>query len=335
MDFKHENLLGGGESLGVEVRRGARDPEPSVTLRYTDDKFGLKGGYDAELFRDFLAIDDDDGNKGEEDMNSDGEIDGASSLPTLPIGVDDDSLLCRQGVRFSLRGPIPVEVVSQSSASAAFERTSTRKGKHETIGSATVGLGPFIRNLPLGARTSLSTSVTSGARFAEKSALPYSSGSVTSRQMFPLFAERITTTSEQVNLAIQHKVMAATNNIPLHEANAAGFSSTVRGSAGGSEGPIDSSIVGSIEVRVPITIPFQQESVPQDGSLVIFGDWMCAHRYKVEGKGGFEKDNIFGKSSIGIGLRKSFAGIPLKFDASVSREGKLGTFVSLGRDWAI
>jgi hypothetical protein len=62
---------------------------------------------------------------------------------------------------------------------------------------------------------------------------------------------------------------------------------------------------------------------------------MCAHRYKVEGPGGFEKDNMFGKSSIGIGLRKSFAGIPLKFDAAVSREGKLGTFVSLGRDWAI
>ena len=54
------DIFGGGESLGLMVRRGAKDPEPSVTLRFSDDKFGMTGGYDAEIFSDYIAIDEEE-----------------------------------------------------------------------------------------------------------------------------------------------------------------------------------------------------------------------------------------------------------------------------------
>ena len=47
----------------------------------------------------------------------------------------------------------------------------------------------------------------------------------------------------------------------------------------------------------------------------------------------FAQDDMFGKSSIGIGFRKSCQGIPLKFDVTLTKDGKVGTFASLGRDW--
>ena len=42
IDFEHGNLLGGGESLGLTVRRGTHDAEPSVRLCFTDNKFGME-----------------------------------------------------------------------------------------------------------------------------------------------------------------------------------------------------------------------------------------------------------------------------------------------------
>ena len=55
LDFEHQHLLGNGESLGLTVHRGTKDTEPSVRLRYADEKFGMEGGYDVELFIDFIG----------------------------------------------------------------------------------------------------------------------------------------------------------------------------------------------------------------------------------------------------------------------------------------
>lgn len=336
------------------VRRGARDPEPSVTLRYSDDKFGMQGGYDAEIFSEYIAVDEPSKSvraksttvspEPSEDTNNvdpiDTEADVENISPPLPLSnvpilEEKDSLLCRQGFKFSLRGPIPSRVANRSSASAAIERTSTRKGVHEAIGSATLNLGPFVRNLPLGARTSIATSTTSGCRVGGKRLLPFSSATVTSRQLFPLFTNVAITSDRQIKLALQHSVMSATTYLPRHEANAAGFAARVRGISGSSVGPINSSIVGSAEIRVPVTIPIQKEKIFQDGSIVLFGDWMFAHRQTDGYQNGFSMDNVFGRSSIGIGLRKSLQGIPLKYDLSLTRDGKMGAFVSLGSDWEI
>lgn len=334
----------------MTVKRGAKDAEPSFALQFSDDKFGVgPGGYNAEIFSDYIALDteseaeDSSISKYDEPENIDASMDNAldssemSPAPTIAnnANVDDDPLLSRKGVKFSLRGPISTDIINQSTASAVVERTSTRTGKHETIGSATLGLGPTARNLPLGARASLAASLTSGARFGDQTVFPYSSASITSRQLFPLFTEGRSTTSQQVNLALEHTVMGATNNIPRHEANAAGIASRVRGYEFGANGPIDSSISGTAEIRVPVIVPIRSESVQQDGSLVFFGDWVCAHRHKHLCAGGFSKDGMFGKSSVGVGFRKSFQGIPLKFDVSLTKEGKVGTLFTLGRDWMI
>ena len=339
--------MGGGESLGVVVRRGAKDPEPSVTLRFSDDKFGMKGGYDAQIFREHIAVDDDknapkQGQQREStdfnvDVNDDDTENDAPPIPSVSASSNDDSLLCRQGVKFSLRGPIPTNIVQQSSVSAGVERTSTRKGKHESIGSATLSLGPFVNYLPLGARASMATSASTGARVGEERLLPYSSASVTSRQIFPLFTEKSSsaTTGKEVNFALQHTLMAATNHFPRHEANAAGFAARIRGYSGSSNGPVDSSVTGSAEVRIPVTIPIQRGKIQQDGSVVLFGDWMLANHQTSGGTRGFAKDDLFGKSSIGVGFRKSVQGIPLKYDVALTKDGKVGAFVSLGQDWEI
>jgi hypothetical protein len=55
IDFEHANVLGGGETLAVSVRRGTQDSIPSGRVRFTNDKFGLEGGYDIEIFSDYLG----------------------------------------------------------------------------------------------------------------------------------------------------------------------------------------------------------------------------------------------------------------------------------------
>lgn len=337
------------------VRRGARDPEPSITLRFSDDKFGMQGGYDAEIFSDYIAVDEP-----RQDVSTAGkitpvppepnqeiklndletsiefeEITASIPLSNIPIVEQEDTLLSRQGFKLSLRGPIPSNLVSRSSVSTSIERTSTRKGVHESIGSATLNVGPFVRDLPLGARTSVATSALTGLRLGAQRMLPFSSASITSRHLFPLFTDIATDNGRQAKLALQHSLMVATSHFPRHEANAAGFAARIRGISGSSVGPIDSSIVGSAEIRIPVTIPIQKERVVQDGSIVFFGDWMFAHQQDGGSPKGYCMDNVFGKSSIGIGLRKSVQGIPLKYDVALTRDGKVGAFVSLGSDWEI
>lgn len=330
LDFKHDNLLGGGESLGFIVRRGAKDPEPTMILRFTDDKFGLKGGYDVELFSDNLAADDVDTSVPQTDINTDEHSLSASRDSTL------DAPLNRRGLKFSLRGPVPSTYVQQSSASVSVERTMTKHGYHESIGSGTLTLGPFLRMLPLGARTSVTTTTTSGARLAEKgtenafSVLPYTSGTVISRQVFPLLTETYASANGgRIKLALQQTIFSATSNLPRHEAIAAGNAARVRGHSE-SNGSIDASITGSAEIRIPITIPFGRGTVQQDTSLVAFADWMGA---KNKYMSGFNKDSLFRKSSYGMGIRKSVQGIPLKYDVTVTKDGKLGHFFGLGFDW--
>lgn len=357
LDFKHENLFGGGESLGLIVRRGAKDEEPSIIMRFVDDKFGLRGGYNVEVFSDYIATDREEEKNADAVMkNGKSEGEGEATPPLLPtdeLDTDEtnvvlstvtstDSLLGRKGIKYSVRGPLPQNIIARSSASASIEQTSTRKGRNESVGSATLSVGPFVRELPLGAMTSLSTSTTSGARVGttsegSRTLLPYSSASATSRQSFPLFVDRRNPSSLDVNvpvrLALQHTIMAATQHLPLHEAHSAGVMAKVRGYPSNSNGPVDSSITGTAEVRVPVTIPFQKDKLNQDGSVVLFGDWMIGNRKT--GSRGYRKEEIFGKGSVGIGLRKSIQGIPLKYDFSLTKDGKVGAFLGLGRDWDI
>jgi len=389
LDFNYENILGGGESLGLKVRRGAKDPEPSVKIQFSDDKFGMPHGYDAELFSDYIAYEKpkpkikktavDDEQSGDEkelspvattteaDAVSDEELTSeqepmmASTPATITTDIvseeesvpetvpepesiifnaaentDDDAILSRRGLRFNLRSPVSRNLVERSSASTALERTTTRMGRHETIASGTLRLGPFIRNLPLGAKTSLITSVTSGTRIGsgDESSwklLPYSSQVATARQIFPILTETISFPSgDNIKLAIETTMASSTKNQPLHEANAMGLAATVRGYSSSSNGPLSGSLFGTAEVRIPVTIPIQRVRFNQDAKVVLFGDWMYGFNAHGKNTGGTTR-----KSSIGVGLRKSVQGIPLKYDVSLNSEGKIGGFLGLGNDWDI
>lgn len=310
------------------VRRGAKDPEPTIIVRYTDDKFGLDRGYDFEIFSDNLSLNDDEVDTPQ--PNVDVEVDSHSSS----IDSTSDALLNRRGLKLSLRGPIPTRMIRQNAASISLERTMTKLGHHESIGSGTVVLGPFIRVLPLGARTSITTTTTSGARLRNKendqsfSVLPYTSATVLSRQVFPLLTDMYSTMNGGlIKLALQESIFSASSNLPHHEATAAGNSARVRGDKK-SNGSVDASITGTAEIRIPITVPLGKD--PQDTNFVVFADWMGAkHKYS----SGYDKQSMFKKSSYGIGIRKSIQGIPLKYDVTFSKDGKVGHFLGLGFDW--
>jgi len=359
LDFKHENLLGGGENLGFVLRRGAKDPEPSYKILFTDDKFGMARGYETELFSEYIAIDHSDGfqilgkKEGAKPKPStldeaDTQVDDKPKSPIITDNAtyDDDDVLSRKGLRLSLRNPISTKIMNQSSASTSLERTSTRTGRHESIASGTMSFGPFVRRLPGDAKTSLTTSITTGTRIGGENdsswrLFPYSSVKSTARQLFPLFTETLASRNrDDVNLALLTTVTSSTRHLPRHEANAAGFSAGVRGYPSSSNGPICASAVGSVEIRIPVTIPFQKERFNQDGKVVLFGDWMIALQKK-EKDGGFGdtildwRNKNMKKSSVGIGLRKSIQGIPLKYDLSLTKEGKIGAFLGLGHDWAL
>ena len=184
VDFEHNNLLGGGETLGLSVRRGTKDAEPSVRLKYSDDHFGMEGGYDVELFSDYI-----------------GEVEGRDDVDANDQEKLGDTLLDRRGLTVSIRNPIDPGIILHSTASANVERTVTREGYQEGIVSGTLGVGPFRKELPMDARSNFIGRVTGGTRISdvydneeakEKTigykVLPYTVASATTRQIFPFAA---------------------------------------------------------------------------------------------------------------------------------------------------
>ena len=345
LDFEHANLLGGGEVMGVSVRRGTRDSEPSVRVRFTDDRFGLEGGYDVEAFSDYIG-DTPEEQPGEvmvkvADVKT--EEDSAPPLTSsAPASPDADALLSRRGATFRLRNPFNPDVIRNSVVSASVERTSTKAGVQENIGSATLKLGPFRRALPLDAMSSIDTTVTTGTRFVDLASIdkdddsnssssssrytsfdlkPYASLTATTRQVIPLLETR-TKGKRPLLLALQHSATVATRNLPRHEARAQGVANDIRGAR--SNGRVSSAIRGTTEVRIPVDIP-RLSSRHQDASLVLFGDWLFATKDS--------KSAIFRKSSVGIGIRKSLQGLPLHCNFCYSGDGKIKTLFGLGRDF--
>jgi outer membrane protein assembly factor BamA len=319
IDFEHLNLFGGGETIGVIVKRGSKDAEPSVRLRYSDEHFGMEGGYDVEVFSDFI---------GDKMEFKEGD--------TNAHDYDSDTLLDRRGATVRLRNPISPNKVRSSVATACLERTSTRTGLHESIGSGTLTLGPFRRMLPMDARSSIATTLTTGSRFVDKAGstgegelqephpfhlrmLPYSSISATTKQVLPLSSASPQGRPPLI-LALQHTISTSTHNLPRHEANAMGFSSEIRGAS--PNGRTSSSVKGTTELRVPFTLPKLG-----DASVVLFGDWFYVQKDL--------SSKFYSKSSIGIGFRKNVQGLPLKYDVCYSSEGKVKAMFGLGPDFDV
>jgi hypothetical protein len=315
------------------VRRGTKDASPSVRLRYGDDRFGLEGGYDVELFSDFL------GDTPKDIKDKEKTLEASPAEKTLD-GYGD-SLLHRRGATFRLRNPISPNFVSNSVGSASLERTSTTTGQHESIGSATLTLGPFRRLLPMDARSSISTTITGGTRLqgirealtvtdsSNKSVSslrsasqfkPYSFASATTRQVLPIYVSSGGNDGKPITLAFQHTISMSTPNLPRHEAKAMSNAAQIRGAS--PNGPASSAVKGTTEVRVPITVPLLGS-----GSVVLFGDWFFVQR-DVTSK-------FYSKSSIGVGIRTPIQGLPFKYDISYSSEGKVKTMFGLGPDFDV
>jgi len=327
LEFEHGNLLGGGEVVGLQVRRGTKDAEPSVKVRYSDKKFGRAGGFDCEAFSEFIG----------DDYTEDSELDGANADSEEPnelaMDYDHDVPLGRRGATFSLQNPIGTNMVRHSSASATVERITTRTGLHENIGAATFNVGPFRKELPLDARSSIAGTVTSGSclratkdqevssAFVGWRMLPYSVVSATTKHVFPLVNNA--SYGRSIDLALSHSVMTSTPNFPRHEAHKAGIASQVRG-YDGHLGSVTTSIKGTTELRIPVPIPTDRFS--QDAGLVLWADWRYAKSSR--------RDSAFSrKASIGAGVRKSLQGLPLKWDISYSQDGKFKSSLGLGLDF--
>jgi outer membrane protein assembly factor BamA len=333
VDFDWRNIFGGGESLGVLVRRGTKDSSPSVRMRYGDDKFGLEGGYDVELFSDFL------GDTPKDIKNEETSLE--ASLTEKTLDTDEDSLLHRRGATFRLRNPITPSLVSNSVGSASLERTSTTTGQHESIGSATLTLGPFRKLLPMDARSSISTTITGGTRLqgirealtttgssdrsvssflSASQCKPYSFASATTRQILPIYVSSSGDDGTPITLAFQHTISTSTPNLPRHEAKAMGNAAQIRGAS--PNGPASSALKGTTEVRVPIAVPRLGS-----GSVVLFGDWFFLQQEL--------GSKYYSKSSIGVGIRTPIQGLPFKYDISYSSEGKIKSMFGLGPDFDV
>ncbi|CAB9508551.1 expressed unknown protein [Seminavis robusta] len=356
VDFQHENLLGGGESLALQVRRGTKDPEPSVTLRFSDDKFGMPGGYDVEAFSDFIGdTDAEGGTKKGKSKKSDNAEDSVED--ETPPSKEPNKLLDRKGMRFTYRNPIETKRIRHSSASTSLERTATQSGIRETIGCGSLTLGPFRRELPLDARSSIDGRFTTGLRVPEGSVqaelssdknteirggsttyqgltlLPFTSFRLTTTQVLPLLSSSYSASSaaepeKQPSLALRHTVSGSTRNLPQHEQNAMGFSSMIRG--GQSKGGISTYVTGATELRIPLNImggSKRIQNLQQDASVVLFGDWVSARKNNGS-PFAFEK-------SIGVGFRKIAQGIPLKVDFCYAGNGKIKSNFGLGRDFDV
>ena len=312
LDFEHVNVLGGGETLGVSIRRGTKDVEPTARVTFSDSKFGRPGGYDCELFSEYI---------GEPEPKVD---DTATTTATAPSDhvVMIDPILDRKGATFRLHD----RLWRQSMASVSLEQTSTKGGRHENIGSSTVSVGPFVKDLPMSARMDVEASVTTGTRvvervvntpahsqeeatqeglpFSGKALLPFSSVTATTKQIFPLRETAPATTSQPRPLlfALRHSATVATEHLPRHVAKAQGIACSIRGSDTNEE--VSSAIRGTLELRIPVNIPIPK--MEQDASVVVFGDWLYSNKEK--------SAPYHWKSSCGLGLRKNVKGFPLKVD---------------------
>jgi len=354
LDFQHANVLGGNEKFGISLRRGTKGEKsassdghasersenagtswmsrtvlPSGKITWEDGNWGRRGGYSLEAFNDYIGEDDNDKAEGENDV---------------------DPLLLRRGMAYSFQQPLPhhPKWAASSSASTSLERTTTRNGKLENMASVTLSVGPNVYQLPMNARHSILTSVTSGTKLRATPAEvidnvlnhldPYGSSSIISRQIFPL-----TNQKRPVTLAFRHALTASTN-LPRHKSRAMGYAASVRGYTYSDVGSgYQNSLVGTAEVRFPIEKPTGVKVLRSiwggnDATVVVFGDWLWAStppQQQVDLRGGAASADLIKKRSVGLGLRKKVSGIPLKYDVTYTKDGKWKTSVGIGHDFDV
>ncbi|KAL7568512.1 hypothetical protein ACA910_002632 [Epithemia clementina (nom. ined.)] len=270
------------------------------------------------------------------------------------LDYDNDILVNRRGATFRIQNPFHVDLLHKSTVTCSLERTTTMGGWHEEIGSCTLFLGPFSGQLSLfdnDARSNIDCKLLTGSRFQQKHPTrthsrqekssssssrldnfvppslenirfwPYLAGSATTRQTIPLISTP-TRDKRPVVLALLHSVTTSTPSLPRHETKAQGIANSIRGSLSEDEG-VATAVRGTTELRIPLDIPKIQTQ--QDGKIVFFGDWVYATSDS--------KCPMRRKSCVGLGLRKTVQGIPIRYDVCYTHEGQIRHSVGIGRDF--
>jgi len=352
MDFENLNTFGGGEVVSLSFKRGARDPQPSFTVRYNDDKFGEPYGFSFDAFQNYIGPE-------KSKLKSD------ESSVSNPI-------LTRRGLTYRINSPLPPSLFKRSTFSANVEQIGSLKGPGENVVSTTINFGPSVLELANDARQSILATLTTGSRLLESLKLrPYGATTLLARHIFPL-----TRTSNPLLLAFQHSFTTSSKNLPRHEATAIGVASKIRGYSSSSNGPTSSSLVGTTEIRFPFTV---EKFNLGSATAVVFADWLFgkekddfettflaasgstdpsslepSHNDQESTntnngdedlglRGGeifsassfLNTPGVFRKASVGIGLRKNIQGIPMKYDFCVTQDGKVGSFLGIGGDFGV
>ena len=373
MEFEHTNLLGGGETLGVTVKRGTHDQAPSLRVGFRDAKFGMPGGYDVQVFRDYLGGTDRSGTKRstsaikadteatEVSVATAAEPDEAANRASGELA--EDTLFDRKGLSFRIKNPVPQRLVLHSVASATVERTSTTGGEHENIASTTLSVGPFLRELPFDARSNVDAILTTGTRIStqkseeatkaeessratsettsssfsfldDKQFLPYTVLTATAKQLFPLTQLQ---QRRPLVLAMRHSVSTSSRHTPLYEAKALGNAASIRGAE--PNGRVKSCLRGTTELRLPVKIPNFSSLLPKTAAAAPISqirqdaNVVLFGDWLVAAKD--SQTPLFRKTSVGVGIRKSIQGIPLQIDLTYSKELKFKTAFGLGRDFDV
>jgi hypothetical protein len=307
MEFRHGNVLGGGETLQVNVRKAAEDGRSnSLHVTFNEGRLMSGGGdgYHLEAY-------------------SENYQDRGASSSTTPL------FRQRQGASIRVHTPY---LLPKSTLTESLERhtADTADSPAEVVASSTVNIGPYQvgrQRFPFAnARANVDASVTFGVRVAgqeESDRIPYATASTTTRQLIPIGRTRM-------QLALKHTAVASTPNLPHHVARTIRTITKIRGSPTGAAKLMHSNnsaamVKGTTELRIPVPSP--QSWIKQDrddASVVLFVDYLLTP---------LAEQRRTTTMSAGIGIRKSFQGIPLQCDLVLSSSGKFKPILGIGSDF--
>lgn len=351
-------------------RRVGKNASPSVNIKFRNDRFGLGWGYDVEAFDECLLA--DDYNEKETPLHRKGATVRWQNL--IPISFLRCSWLSASVERTANCGGQHETIGSTALDVGPFvwDLPSWWIGgnwKGNAFTRMTVGT-----RLVDEEETDVNHMVLQGSGDYSPSFnfLPYSSVTVSMHHILPLSFRNtivnsnrnniedkdrtsvISSSPHSIELALKQSIMTSTRHLPRHQANAAGSVMRVRGYPKSSLAWFNAKSIHSLlnccmELRIPITIPMLRNNVKdiiQDGRVVVFSDWMVTsscgsgcirdtHHNRNEVNRSITGIRTDHKTSIGIGLRKSIQGIPLKYDVCLTGEKKIRAFFGLGADFSV
>ena len=346
LQVEHTNLFGGGEQLNFNMKKdGTTTMLPSLSLQYTrhplDSTKNNKGrGHAIRLFHESIASTMKKATIKTQPLPNDADDDTVEYQEIPTTDTQDDGLLTRRGGTVTIWNPIK----NVAASTAAAERVLARDGNQESILSTNMQLGPYSTSTSTNYRNSLRANIQStctiGSRWLSSAIenksnsailLPYSIFSATARQIVPL--------TKKIEIGLLQQLQTSSRHLPRHEANAMGIASRIRGLSSSST-PLYQSIQTTSELRVPLP-SFENISVLKfptrllkNTSVLFFHDYRIGTPYTTTSSSTALNNEI--QSSVGMGIRKSVQGLPLKYDISYNLQDKnVRAFFGLGHDFNV